>query len=64
MIATIRHAEPKDLPDIVEMGRDFFDHSGSAEFTTFDDASFATTIIALMSGLSGGVLPAGGGSRR
>jgi hypothetical protein len=56
MIATIRHAEPADLPEIIDMGRDFFDQSGSAEFTTFDDASFATTIIALMSGLSGGVL--------
>lgn len=56
MNGTIRHAEPGDLPAIIDMGRDFFDASGSAEFTTFDDASFVTTVMALMSGLSGGVL--------
>lgn len=56
MIATIRHAEPNDLPEIIEMGREFFDQSDNGEFTTFDDASFAVTIMALMSGISGGVL--------
>ncbi len=56
MIATIRKAEPHDLPDVLDMGREFFDQSGNSEFTTFDDASFTTTIIALMSGVSGGVL--------
>lgn len=56
MIGAIRHAEPSDLPAIIDMGRDFFEQSGNAEFTTFDDASFVTTVIALMSGISGGVL--------
>jgi len=56
MIATIRHAEPNDLPAIIDMGRDFFDASGSAEFTTFDESSFVTVVISLMSGISGGTL--------
>lgn len=38
------------------MGRDFFEHSGSGKFTTFDEASLTATLIALMSGVSGGVL--------
>lgn len=55
-VATIRRAEPNDLPDIIDMGREFFEQSGNAEFTTFDEVSFTTTVIALMSGLSGGIL--------
>jgi GNAT superfamily N-acetyltransferase len=54
--ATIRHAEPKDFNDLVEMGREFFEHSGYRDLTTFDEASFSTTIIALMSGIGGGCL--------
>lgn len=56
MIGTIRRAEPNDLGEIIDMGREFFEQSGSQKFTTFDEASFVTTIIALMSGVSGGVL--------
>lgn len=31
------------------MGREFFEQSGNSAFTTFDEASFTSTIIALMS---------------
>ena len=56
MIGTIRRAEPNDLPALVNMGRDFFEQSGSNEFTTFDESSFIATLIALMSGVSGGLI--------
>lgn len=56
MITNIRHAEPKDLPEIIDMGREFFEQSESLRFSTFDDASFTLTVISLMSGISGGVL--------
>lgn len=56
MRAEIRVAEPKDLIDLIEMGREFFEHSGSGRFTTFDEASFTATLIAVMSGVSGGTL--------
>lgn len=56
MKAEIRHAEPKDLADLIEMGREFFEHSGSGRFTTFDEPSFTATLIAVMSGVSGGAL--------
>ncbi|HDA7473283.1 TPA: GNAT family N-acetyltransferase, partial [Staphylococcus aureus] len=55
MKAEIRHAEPKDLPEVIEMGREFFDQSGN-NFTVFDEASFTATVIALMSGVSNGSL--------
>jgi GNAT superfamily N-acetyltransferase len=54
--AEIRHAEPQDLSALLDMGRDFFDHSGSASFTTFDEDSLTGTLIALISGVSGGSL--------
>lgn len=56
MKAEIRAAEPKDLLEIIDMGREFFEQSGNGAFTTFDEPSFTTTIIALMSGVSGGTL--------
>lgn len=56
MRAEIRAAEPNDLVALLSMGRDFFDHSGSAAFTTFDENSLTATLIALMSGVSGGSL--------
>lgn len=49
MNAEIRHAEPKDLVALIEMGREFFEQSGNSAFTTFDEPSFYTTIITLMS---------------
>lgn len=55
-VASIRRAEPKDLPEIIDMGREFFEQSGSQEFTTFDESSFVVTVIALISGVSGGLL--------
>lgn len=56
MIGTIREAEPKDLLDIIEMGREFFDQSSNSAFTSFDEPSFTTTVIGLMSGVANGVL--------
>lgn len=56
MKAEIRAAEPKDLPGIIEMGREFFEQSGNGAFTTFDEPSFTMTIMALMGGISGGTL--------
>ena len=56
MKASIRAAEPTDIPAIIDMGREFFDASGSNSFTSFDEASFTGTVIALMSGVSGGSL--------
>lgn len=56
MKAKIRSAEPKDLLEVVEMGREFFEHSGNGSFTTFDEPSFTTSIVAIMSGVSGGTL--------
>jgi GNAT superfamily N-acetyltransferase len=50
----IRPAKPEDLIDIIEMGRAFFEQSGNAAFTTFDEPSFTATVIGLMSGVSGG----------
>jgi hypothetical protein len=55
-IGTIRHAAPNDLRAIVDMGREFFEQSGSQNFTTFDESSFIATTIALMSGVSGGII--------
>lgn len=56
MKGEIRAAEPEDLPYLLDMGREFFDHSGSAAFTTFDESSFTATLMSLMAGVSGGVL--------
>lgn len=56
MSAVIREAEPDDLEALLEMGKAFFDHSGSSSFTTFDEASFTTTLMSLMSGIAGGSL--------
>lgn len=56
MKAEIRAAEPRDLIDVIDMGRDFFEQSGNSAFTEFDEPSFTTTIIALMSGVSGGTV--------
>ena len=56
MKAEIRAAEPKDLLELIEMGREFFEQSGNGAFTTFDEPSFTATIIALMSGVAGATL--------
>lgn len=56
MRSEIRAAEPNDLGELIEMGRAFFDHSGSEAFTTFDEPSFTATLIAVISGVSGGSL--------
>jgi hypothetical protein len=56
MIATIRPAEPKDLIEIIDMGREFFEQSGNGAFTTFDEPSFTSTVIGLMSGVANGTL--------
>lgn len=56
MKAEIRIAEAKDLPDIVDMGREFFEQSGNGAFTTFDESSFIATVIGLMSGVANGTL--------
>lgn len=50
MKAEIRPAEAKDLVELIDMGREFFEQSGNGAFTTFDEPSFVTTIIGLMSG--------------
>lgn len=50
----IRHAEPDDLDALLSMGRDFFDHSPNGTFTTFDENSLTATLMALMSGVTGG----------
>lgn len=54
--AEIREAEPQDLSALLDMGREFFEVSGNGAFTTFDEASLTGTLIAIMSGVSGGVL--------
>jgi GNAT superfamily N-acetyltransferase len=56
MNAEIREAEPNDLSALLDMGREFFEVSGNGAFTTFDEPSLIATLIALMSGVSGGVL--------
>jgi GNAT superfamily N-acetyltransferase len=56
MRAEIRAAEPNDLNALIDMGREFFDHSGNGAFTTFDEPSLTATLIALISGVSGGSL--------
>jgi hypothetical protein len=56
MRAEIRAAQPEDLGALLEMGREFFDHSGNGAFTSFDESSLTATLITLMSGVSGGVL--------
>lgn len=56
MKAEIRLAEPNDLSSLLDMGREFFEVSGNSAFTTFDEASLTATLIAIMSGVSGGVL--------
>ncbi len=52
--AEIRIAQPDDLIPLLEMGRDFFDHSGNGAFTTFDEPSLTATLIGLMSGVPDG----------
>lgn len=56
MKAEIRHAEPEDLGALIDMGREFFEYSGNAEFTTFDEPSLTATLIAVISGVSNGSL--------
>lgn len=56
MKSEIRAAKPEDLGALLEMGREFFDHSGNGAFTTFDEPSLTATLISLVSGLSGGSL--------
>lgn len=56
MKAEIRYAEPKDLVEILEMGREFFEQSGNGAFTTFDEPSLTATVIGLMSGVGNGAL--------
>lgn len=56
MTAEIRAAKPDDLAALIEMGREFFEHSGSGAFTTFDEPSLSATLIGLVSGVSGGCL--------
>ncbi len=56
MKAEIRHAEPHDFNDLIDMGREFLEQSGNASFTTFDEASFAATLISLMSGVNNATL--------
>jgi L-amino acid N-acyltransferase YncA len=56
MKGEIRKAQPEDLPALLDMGRDFFDHSANSAFTTFDENSLTATLIALMSGVAGGSL--------
>ena len=50
----IRLAEPNDLPALLDMGREFFEHSGNSRFTTFDEPSLTATLIGLMSGVPTG----------
>lgn len=50
----IRHAEPEDLPALLDMGREFFEASGNARFTTFDEPSLTATLMGLMSGVPEG----------
>jgi hypothetical protein len=50
MNATIRHAVTRDIPELLEMGRDFFASSGLSKLTEWDDASFASTVNTLASG--------------
>ncbi len=54
MKAEIRHAEPDDLSVLLDMGREFFESSGNARFTTFDEPSLTATLIGLMSGVPAG----------
>lgn len=56
MKAEIRHAQPEDLGALLEMGREFFEYSGNARFTTFDEPSLTATLIGLISGVAGGSL--------
>jgi GNAT superfamily N-acetyltransferase len=55
-MTTVRRAGPDDLADLIEMGREFFEQSDAGVFTTFDEPSFTTTLIGLISGVSGGIL--------
>lgn len=52
----IRHAEEKDIGEILVMGRMFFDESPFTGFSTFDVDSFHATVIALISGSAEGSL--------
>jgi predicted N-acetyltransferase YhbS len=54
MRAEIREAQPNDLNALLDMGREFFEHSGNAKFTTFDEPSLTATLIGLMSGVPNG----------
>lgn len=56
MNAEIRHAEPSDFNELIEMGREFLEQSGNTSFTTFDEASFSATLISLMSGVNNATL--------
>jgi hypothetical protein len=56
MVATIRPAESRDMPELIEMGRDFFGQSGNSAFTTFDERSFATAMGTLINGVIPGCL--------
>lgn len=52
----IRTATATDAPELVEMGRDFFDESPLAKLTEFDEATFQLTIINLLTQSTGGVV--------
>jgi hypothetical protein len=46
----IRPAQPTDIDDLVEMGREFFEASPFAQMTTWDELSFRVTIASLLVG--------------
>jgi GNAT superfamily N-acetyltransferase len=53
---TIRPAEPRDMPELIELGREFFRQSENIAFTTFDERSFATAMATFLNGVTAGSL--------
>ena len=63
MKAIIRDAHEGYLTDIVRMGEEFFNESGFAAVTTWDDETFLRTAVMLMIGDDGLLLAAEEGGR-
>jgi ribosomal protein S18 acetylase RimI-like enzyme len=56
MKAVIRAATPDDLNKIINMGREFFEQSGFAEVTTWDEDTFLRTAAMLLVADEGSLL--------
>lgn len=55
----IREIAARDVPEVIDMGRAFFEESPFTAFATWDEGSFRLTVLSMLSGSApGGILVA------